>query len=107
MENWKDNPNEFAIEVIQSLWKEGEYQIDAFGGDYDEWQAECDELIAEVKATEVAPVVHAHWIADSKDCKYTCSHCGDVWKGDFDLDPYDDHFYYCPCCGAKMDEEVE
>ncbi|MEE3311880.1 MAG: hypothetical protein VZR30_04535 [Acutalibacteraceae bacterium] len=68
-----------------------------------------DDMVKVVKgipSLDVAPVVHAHWIADSRDCEYTCSHCGDVWRGDFDLDPYDDHFYYCPNCGAKMDEEV-
>lgn len=52
-------------------------------------------------------VVHAHWIeGEDINCKpiVECSHCGDVWHLDGDSDPFHDHFYYCPNCGAKMDE---
>lgn len=63
-------------------------------------------LLQNSETEDVAPVAHAHWIANRKDCEYTCSHCGDAWRGDFDLEPYDDHFYHCPNCGAKMDEVV-
>lgn len=105
MARWKDNPNEFAIEVIQSLWQEGEFHIDAFGGDYEEWQAECDALIAEVNATEVKPVTHAYWIiggTNQSDRKLLnimhCSNC----KAYFKYHGKKDHVRYCYSCGAKM-----
>lgn len=55
-----------------------------------------------VPTADVAPVVHAHWIAIGIDCDmptcFRCSICRQhaIRKGDF-----------CPNCGAKMDEEVK
>lgn len=58
------------------------------------------------QVADVAPVTHAHWIAI--ECSLhveksgACSECGEAW-------PLSDteYFYYCPNCGAIMDEEVE
>ena len=57
--------------------------------------------IMDMPASDVAPVVHGHWIEKS-NCRgkyFECSHCGanenkhTAIKG-----------YYCWRCGAKMDE---
>lgn len=47
-------------------------------------------------AADVAPVVHAHWIAD-KDSK-RCSNCGCCQGKNFLFE-----HNYCSYCGAKMD----
>lgn len=108
MADWKDNPNEFAIDVIEHLRIEGNFQIDEHGGDYEEWQTECDALIDEVNATEVKPVVNAFWFwtGDSKQRKeLQCSSCGRFVKNHENLEylEFTETFRYCPRCGAKMD----
>lgn len=58
--------------------------------------------IAESIATEDdVPVVHAHWNM-TYDSRTACSNCKSVW----DYGGYGQVFY-CPYCGAKMDEKVE
>ena len=52
---------------------------------------------------DVVPVIHAQWGRYNATAQFYCTNCHDLWQGDFDLDPFDDHFYYCPSCGAKMD----
>lgn len=69
-----------------------------------------DDMLDEVdcfqSASDVAPVVHGHWIEQEDgnlDTYYTCSSC----KEDFDLiagTPCENLYNYCPNCGAKMDE---
>lgn len=106
MARWKDSPNEFAIDVIEALWTEGTFHIEEYGGDFDEWRAECDELITEVNATEVKPVKHAHWIRGGAD-KWNegimnvmhCSNC----KALFRYQGRKQNVNYCYKCGAKMD----
>lgn len=60
---------------------------------------------------DVKPVVHAHWkiiyesSAGVTDAR--CSNCGFeslAYENDVHTD---ENCNYCPCCGAKMDEEVE
>lgn len=60
---------------------------------------------------DVAPVVHAHWeiiyesSAGVTDAR--CSNCGYeslAYENDVHTD---ENCNYCPCCGAKMDEEVQ
>ena len=61
---------------------------------------------------DVAPVVHAHWII-KKDpvfgevVRYTCSHCGEHWSPIAVDREMLNSWYYCPNCGAIMDEESE
>ena len=59
-------------------------------------------LISRQKAADVAPVRHGRWIIDSVGGKIACSDCGCIYLG------YNGRLipYYCPKCGAKMDEEV-
>lgn len=63
------------------------------------------EIVDEVQAADVAPVVHAHWID-----KWKCSACGEISYEEAKSDETDPNCYYvlsdyCPNCGAKMDEE--
>ena len=60
---------------------------------------------------DVAPVIHAHWTiiyestAGVTDAK--CSNCGFASLA-YENDVHTDNdCHYCPCCGAKMDEEAE
>ena len=48
--------------------------------------------LREMKAADVAQVVHAHWIFNRGCC--SCSHCGGITECPL---------YYCPQCGAKVD----
>lgn len=60
------------------------------------------QIIRELPAADVAPVVHGRWIKDdflSDDVNNAekCSQCGELigWFGNLPN--------YCPNCGAKMD----
>ena len=68
-------------------------------------------IIVDVAPTvDAVPVRHGHWIMNEYDELY-CSVCGDIasldsgeyfYRGKI---RFDDSFY-CPNCGAKMDEKV-
>jgi hypothetical protein len=61
------------------------------------------EVLDDVPAADVAPVVHGEWIVNPKrEYDYICSVCGgdapeDRWRNNAILTPF------CPHCGAKMD----
>lgn len=60
-------------------------------------------------APTVDPVKHGHWIRTpytDYDDTYECSVCGDSWTF-IEGTPKDNEAYYCPHCGAKMDEVEE
>ena len=68
-----------------------------------------ETMVREYPTEDVAPVVHAHWkeFEDYSGAVYPeCSRCGLVWWLD-EGTAEDNEMYYCPKCGAKMDEEVE
>lgn len=62
------------------------------------------EYLGYVPAADVAPVRHGRWI-DNKVAFYLgCSECGCYLE--YAVDTFldnDDHYHYCPNCGAKMD----
>lgn len=63
------------------------------------------EIVDEVPAADVAPVVHGHWRKSKEgvcgDYLFVCSACGaDYWESP----SYYKQAHYCPNCGAKMDE---
>lgn len=62
---------------------------------------------------DVMPVVHAHWIPEcpnkcnGKAYKHTCSECGKSVYDERQVSVDEMEYYFCPHCGAKMDEEQE
>ena len=67
-------------------------------------------IVIVAPTVDAVPVRHGHWIMNEYDELY-CSVCGDIasldsgeyfYRGNI---RFDDSFY-CPNCGAKMDEEV-
>ena len=67
-------------------------------------------ILQEAPTVDAVPVRHGHWIMNEDDELY-CSVCGYIASLDSNEYFYrgkirfDDSFY-CPNCGAKMDEEV-
>ena len=76
-----------------------------FGGNirienYCEGLYEATELVDDIPAADVAPVVHGRWIHKGNSQVWECSRCGKGINNNpegIDL--------YCYHCGAKMDEE--
>lgn len=65
-----------------------------------------DEIIDDIPAADVAPVVHGRWDGD------TCTACKLPWKYNMVQDADDWGYFdpmpdYCPNCGAKMDGGAE
>lgn len=59
------------------------------------------EIISEIPAADVAPVVHARWVQIDDDV-FACSHCRADWVFS-EATPKEMKLDYCPQCGAKMD----
>lgn len=62
------------------------------------------DVINEVPAADVVPVIHAHWAQTSKGVIY-CSNCGAVCGIGAHIEEVTEDHYFCYYCGAKMDEE--
>ena len=63
------------------------------------------QVIGMIRRIEAEPVKHAHWVAcesDEYEDEYKCSACGIQFIA---IEPQEEGWKYCPCCGAKMDEE--
>lgn len=67
-----------------------------------EYAYAAEQLLDEIPAADVAPVVHGHW-AEATD-EMECSVCGARWNY-CDNDTHT--FNFCPNCGAKMDGGTE
>ena len=89
--------------------------INEFDLGWDTWG--IFNAIDRTPTADVAPVVHAHWVDfggnympvndngfPEGDCLCSCSACGDYLTAS---DEYNVRGFYCPNCGAKMDEEKE
>lgn len=69
-------------------------------------QASPTEMVYETKkptdfpAADVEKVRHGHWFCEKGDCFPKCSVCGQYHGTVYE-------HYYCPICGAKMDEVRE
>ena len=65
-------------------------------------------ILNSIPTVDAVPVVHAHWneIFDyTGTCYAECSRCGLLWwieEGTAE----ENEMFYCPKCGAKMDEVV-
>ena len=61
-----------------------------------------ESVLQYAPAEDVAPVIHAHWIAIGIDCDMpTCFRCSICRQHTTRTSEF------CPNCGAKMDEEVK
>ena len=85
---------EEAIEALSQHFFENGY-------DYDK----TVELLSELDAHDVAPVVHSHW--EEYENTIVCKACGEKWSiredGDFVIIEAKNDLKFCPSCGAKMD----
>ena len=72
-----------------------ELQVKVFHNLTDEYYGTM-QVLTELPAADVVPVVHGRWI-DADFCgQYECSECG---NNAVDL------YNYCPFCGAKMNAQ--
>lgn len=71
------------------------------GQDIADWYEKC---INETPAADVSPVRHGRWEELDEEGCYSCSVCGNPWII-IDGTPQDNEMYFCPNCGAKMDEK--
>lgn len=66
-----------------------------------QWLAEEFEIVEDVTAADVAPVVHGEWVVcgDGDNVPWMCSHCGKTTAHKYKVM----YGKYCPNCGARMD----
>lgn len=69
----------------------------------DDWKTahEIANVIKYAPIEDVAPIVHAKWVKDKTNQLY-CSACGQY--GIYSEMVGTLHTFYCPYCGAKMEE---
>ena len=67
------------------------------------------ELAEETPIADAEPIRHGHWEKSKDDNdRWRCSRCGNVYIGFNGIhSTFAEICYYCPNCGAKMDDEVE
>ena len=63
-----------------------------------EYAYAAEQLLDEIPAADVAPVVHGRWIYDEKAQRPYCSICKEYFYG-----ATNSSMNYCSNCGAKMD----
>lgn len=68
----------------------------------DEAKKTFDTIIDIQPTVDAEPVKHGHW-EHLYGGQYKCSNCGAWWGSEY-ADEITNDFYYCPNCGAKMDE---
>ena len=87
-----------AIDALDEIEAE---VADGYGYQYAKWR----EYFVEMPSAQHEPH-EGHWILrESPDGgeQYECSECGVLWEFN-DGTPEDNEAYFCPNCGAKMDE---
>ena len=80
--------------------------IEFMDNDLDHIQApngkEVVQLLSDIPATDVVPVVHSRWVLGGyDDMYYVCEKCGHK-QSEYYAKPTAN---FCPNCGAKMDRE--
>ena len=104
MARYADIDGLLAYLNIASAKEQGDLPRDFYGG----VGFACYE-IENFQLSDVAPVVHAHWTEEDDgwgDSYWVCSNCKEPWWLE-EGTPEDNNMFYCPHCGARMDEEVE
>ena len=79
-----------------------QFSGDSLAENYCEGLYEATELVDDIPAVDVAPVVHARW-EQNADSDWYCTNCREVVAI---CDAGRERTYrkpYCPNCGAKMD----
>ena len=72
-------------------------------GEYGGYCTEDVKLLL-LPIADYAPVVHGHW--EERGRYYKCSNCGDSIASLVEMEHCAGRKWdYCPCCGAKMDDE--
>ena len=92
-------------EAIKELREVYEQEYPTASGDFDEYAShDVPNILRNMKAADVQPVVHAYWIElpkalnpNENPCK--CSNCGHVLS----FMNYYPKSKYCDDCGARMD----
>lgn len=70
-----------------------------------------EDYIESTPTVDADPVVHAHWIPEfpnkrtGKAYWHVCSECGKSVYNNRQVSIDEMRYYFCPHCGAKMDEE--
>ncbi len=63
-------------------------------------------IVDKIPSADVAPVRHGRWEELYEEGCYSCSVCGNSWII-IEGTPKDNEMYFCPNCGAKMDEKED
>ena len=64
----------------------------------------AQEIVKEIPAVDVKPVVHGEWIVgDYEEGTWECSNCGLLWTLN-DGTPEENNMNFCTYCGADMRE---
>lgn len=74
----------------------------------------CGIPIEEI-IVDAEPIRHGHWVVITKEdsdgwCVIKCTNCGfflPYLSSRKEIEEEDINYYYCPICGAKMDEVEE
>lgn len=99
------NQTDRLKEYIEQLRKEA----------YEEGVKDATKALSkQMSALEKGQIRQGHWLhIDIKGYPYVaCSKCGQIEGWDENTGMYcalvgEKYAHYCPCCGAKMDEEVK
>ncbi len=90
---------------IEPYEKDGWYLQKQYHNSYGE-VIETTPLVS-VPTADTEPTKHGRWIEwDNYDGTYKCSVCGMDWDI-IEGTPQNNGMYYCPNCGARMDEVRE
>lgn len=92
---------EEAIKTLRELWRETNDHW------YEETYSMAIEALERAPSVDVKPVRHGRWETVEGwdgDELYRCSECGDEFVL-IEGTPKDNNYWFCPCCGARMDGE--
>ncbi len=99
-----------AIELMKKGSSRNDESFEELGGEsgiYAEAYEDAANMLQDMPAADVAPVVHGEWLRTDDDWNslttIQCSLCSEEWCFETDDDVSLLNYKYCPHCGAKMD----